>query len=677
MKEEDNVASTHPWLDFNDAEILVINDDDQDKPDRDEIRKQLLLRLPCLVSNLYPEGRHQGRHFQVGSLDGERGQSLKITLEGERAGCWNDFATDDHGDIFDLVAARHHFTLPRDFTELLQWCSDWLGHIPDVPTSYKGKPKAMDDLGLHTAMWRYLDADNQLLACVYRYDTPEGKQYRPWDVRHKKHKMPSPRPLFQQPAINTATHVLLVEGEKCAEALQKAGLCATTAMGGARAPVEKTDWSPLTGKHVTIWPDHDDAGREYAERAASAITKAGAASLQILNIPGDKPAKWDAADALTEHTDITRWLKQQTYRVLTTQTRKPAFPFLSIGDLLDNIKPVSWLIKDMLETNSLALMFGEPGCGKSFLAIDIACSVATGLPWHKQPVKRPGPVFYLAGEGHNGIARRFKAWQMAHHTQLDDKSIYISAHSASLLDEAEAARICESIESCVGDGSAPVLLVIDTLARNFGPGDENNTEDMSRFISHLDRHFRNLWGCCVLVVHHTGVATQNRARGNSALKGALDAEYAIKRVDDTITLTTHKMKDAPEPSPRSFDLETIQLPLTNEDGEPETSCILKSTESLPSDPCNIRLGKTQQACLDILKDLYRQHQDNLIQRDCSAGGARVKYNDWRDGCVGQGKPHKARNNFSRTRETLVNKGQICVEHGYVYLCDPLKATDEP
>ena len=58
----------------------------------------------------------------------------------------------------------------------------------------------------------------------------------------------------------TTDTVVLVEGEKCAQTLIDAGVVATTAMHGAHAPIEKTDWSPLTGKHVLIWPDRDKAG---------------------------------------------------------------------------------------------------------------------------------------------------------------------------------------------------------------------------------------------------------------------------------------------------------------------------------------------------------------------------------------------------------------------------------
>lgn len=69
-----------------------------------------------------------------------------------------------------------------------------------------------------------------------------------------------------------AETVILVEGEKRALALIEAGYPATTAMHGAKAPVNKTDWSPLAGKDVLIWPDRDRPGFGYAETASQAAS---------------------------------------------------------------------------------------------------------------------------------------------------------------------------------------------------------------------------------------------------------------------------------------------------------------------------------------------------------------------------------------------------------------------
>lgn len=67
----------------------------------------------------------------------------------------------------------------------------------------------------------------------------------------------------------------------------------------------------------------------------------------------------------------------------------------------------------------------------------------------------------------------------------------------------------------------PQLIVVDTLARNFGEGDENNTADMNAFVAAMDDLRSRYPGSTVLVVHHTGHAEKGRSRGSMAFKGAL------------------------------------------------------------------------------------------------------------------------------------------------------------
>ena len=123
-----------------------------------------------------------------------------------------------------------------------------------------------------TAKWDYLDAEGKLLAVVYRYDPPGGKkEFRPWDAKRKKMAPPTRGRSTTSRGWSRRSKSVLVEGEKCAQALIDAGVVATTAMHGANAPVDKTDWSPLAGKAVLIWPDKDKPGWDYATRAAEAL----------------------------------------------------------------------------------------------------------------------------------------------------------------------------------------------------------------------------------------------------------------------------------------------------------------------------------------------------------------------------------------------------------------------
>ncbi len=277
---------------------------------RESIKADLVARLESVLATLFPTGKKRKGKFLIGDVLGSPGDSLEVVLDGEKAGLWTDRATGDGGDIFDLIAANLGANAHTDFPRVMQHAADLLGRSPVTPSRKAKKKEApVDDLGPATAKWDYLDAAGKLIAVVYRYDPPGGKkEFRPWDAKRRKMAPPDPRPLYNQPGLKDAAQVVLVEGEKCAQALIHSGVTATTAMHGANAPVDKTDWSPLAGKAVLIWPDRDKPGWEYAANAAQAVLDAGARSCHILYPPQEAAEGWDAADAIAEGFDVASFL---------------------------------------------------------------------------------------------------------------------------------------------------------------------------------------------------------------------------------------------------------------------------------------------------------------------------------------------------------------------------------
>lgn len=293
-------------LDFNDAGATPPPDR---SAQRDAVRADLIARIEPVLSALFPAGKKRKGLFLIGDVLGSPGDSLEVVLAGDKAGLWTDRATGDGGDLFDLIAAARGIDPVADFPRLLDTAADLAGRSPAAPSKLSRKEAPVDDLGPATAKWDYLDAAGKLIAVVYRYDPPgRKKEFRPWDARRRKTAPPDPRPLYNQPGIAGAALVVLVEGEKCAQSLIDAGIAATTAMHGANAPVDKTDWAPLAGKAVLIWPDRDKPGWEYATQAAQAILSAGAKSCHILYPPEDAAEGWDAADAVAEGFDVAAFL---------------------------------------------------------------------------------------------------------------------------------------------------------------------------------------------------------------------------------------------------------------------------------------------------------------------------------------------------------------------------------
>lgn len=294
-------------IDFNDT--AASPQDRSFDAERDSIRAALIDRLESVLASMFPAGKKRRVKFLIGDVLGSPGDSLEVVLDGDKAGLWTDRATGDGGDIFDLIAAQLGIDVYTDFPRVLDGAADLLGRTRQTSGRRSKKEAPVDDLGPATAKWDYLDAEGKLIAVVYRYD-PLGrkKEFRPWDAKRRKMAPPEPRPLYNQPGLGAADCVALVEGEKCAQALIDAGVVATTAMHGANAPVDKTDWSPLAGKAVLLWPDRDKPGWEYAMAAAQAVVAAGATSCDVLLPPDDRPEGWDAADALAEGFDVAGFL---------------------------------------------------------------------------------------------------------------------------------------------------------------------------------------------------------------------------------------------------------------------------------------------------------------------------------------------------------------------------------
>ena len=255
--------------------------------------------------------------------------------------------------------------------------------------------------------------------------------------------------------------------------------------------------------------------------------------------------------------------------------RKQGWRLVPVRELLTDPEPLRWLIRGYLQPETLNLLFGDPEAGKSLVAIDWAACLATGQPWNGHAPER-APVIYLAGEGFSGIKRRLFAWAVARDCveELRAAPLVVSSAGAALTEASQVKMVAAAIDEIAAEHGKPGLLVVDTLARNFGAADENSASDINAFVSAAD-YLRTRYEAAVLVVHHSGHASKSRSRGSSAIRGAVDAEFCLANDSAGIrTLTATKTKDAPPPDPMAFALQVVELPWQTEDGDTETSVIL-------------------------------------------------------------------------------------------------------
>lgn len=150
--------------------------------------------------------------------------------------------------------------------------------------------------GATARFWDYFDRDGQHAGRVLRVDLPgAAKQVRPLarldDGRWSHTAMREPRPLYalrELIAAPSSEPTFVVEGERCGDALRDLGFVATTSSGGARA-ASRTDWQPMHGRVVAIWPDHDVAGIRFARDVHRLALAAGAAAVRVLAMPVRNP----------------------------------------------------------------------------------------------------------------------------------------------------------------------------------------------------------------------------------------------------------------------------------------------------------------------------------------------------------------------------------------------------
>ena len=170
-----------------------------------------------------------------------------------------------------------------------------------------------------------------------------------------------------------------------------------------------------------------------------------------------------------------------------------------------------WLIANLLPCDSVGILYGFSGLYKSFIALDIACHIASGIDFHGMRTEQ-GEVVYLSSDGDNGIKQRINAWLDAHpgaspSVLLDN----ISFLNFDLVSEFTFRKNNEVlswlIEGIKAEGSNVKLIVVDQLSM-FNEGDEDKEETVIDFVGTC-KHVSVELGCSVLFIYHDCIRSSN------------------------------------------------------------------------------------------------------------------------------------------------------------------------
>jgi len=408
-------------------------------------------------------------------------------------------------------------------------------------------------------------------------------------------------------------------------------------------------------REIAVCGDFDEAGRKGAESAA-------ALGATVVQLPEGSQDKDDWLDLEQRHgieivkqTFRDQWANRRK-KEKPVEPEKPstAFTLRRIGDI--PLTEPEFLVDDLLETDTLALFFGESGCRKTFAVFDIAASIATGAPYAGRQTKE-GTVIYLAGEGTGGLPRRARAWEMHREISLKDAPLYTSSRAALFMDEHGAKTVEDEVERIAAESGAPSLIVIDTVARSMVGGDENSAKDTGQFIERVDALRRKYGASCVLV-HHNGLTDKGRLRGSSAWKGALDAEFLVSLDGDIVTLTCQKMKEAAEPAPISFRSHEYTV-MIGKTGKEITSLALEPTDEKPARMKELSKG------LKYALDTYHEAAKEKPELDAEGKFIGVHIESWRpyfyEKSTADSQSGK-RSAFNRAIKELTTGGHLTVKH---------------
>lgn len=330
------------------------------------------------------------------------------------------------------------------------------------------------------------------------------------------------------------------------------------------------------------------------------------------------------AEALREQEDMVYTMAQIAVDAPLPPTDIPDVDYIEFA-WADELPDVAeeWLLPGILPANASAVLAGDSQAYKTFLSLDLALCIATGLDWHGRKVKQ-GPVVYVPGEGQNGIKKRIDAWRKHHHIS-GHIPLAVASKMPAMLDAASAARLyatCRKVQEL--EGAPPVLVVIDTLSKAMaGMGDENQQKDMQALLA-ATAPMQQEFGATVLHLHHR--ARAGNIRGSIALQCDVDVVLEMARTAPDkpfTTLSCFKLKDEESFVPLLFKAHKVLL-----DEEAAQSSLVLDL----ADANEIAEGDSHTICLSALQA--------CIPADVALEGWEGAANrDWKEAAKNAGIPY--------------------------------------
>ena len=410
-----------------------------------------------------------------------------------------------------------------------------------------------------------------------RYGYPDGRTVlRTPDKRFTQRGNTKGRALFHADRIGDAQLVYVVEGEKDVLAVEAAsGVAVCPAMGAGKA--KQFDWSPLSGRRVIIVADRDEPGRKHATTVAELLDgKATAVQIVASKIGKDVADHLAAGESLVDLVPVG-----QTPQIVMATTR------------LADVQPerVSWLWPGRIPVGKLVTLDGDPGLGKSTLALDITATITTAGTWPDGSIcGYPGAVLLMSAE--DGLADTVRPRLDA--AGADVTKVHavdgVPVDADGTLRPPTLADVLALEEAIHRTGAR--LLVIDVVMAYLPDGtDSHKDQDIRRVLSRLAA-LADRTGCTVLLLRHLNKAKGGdplyRGGGSIGIVGAARAGLLVAPdPDDPERRVLASVKSNLGPAP-----ESLAYRLVGEVSSGSLGCNGKARPAIPRAACfpNRRLG---------------------------------------------------------------------------------------
>ncbi len=338
-------------------------------------------------------------------------------------------------------------------------------------------------------------------------------------------------------------------------------------------------------------------------------------------------------------------------------------------------KPRGYLVKDLIAPGDLALIFGQPGAGKSVIAPHIGYAVAQGRAVFDRRV-RSGPVVYITAEDPHGLPQRVHALRIVHG---DAPNFYVIQGVTNLFakDAPDVSALIAAVEAI-----QPVLVIIDTLAAAF-PGIRENESDDMQIVLGVARDLQrsraaNSVTPAVIIVHHAPKADDATPRGHGSLNGAVDMtiRLAIDTEEGIVRGKLGKNRNGPCDVTLEFSIRSVCIG-TDEDGDAITAPVAQEMDEQDRAPRNKpKLTKAENTAKRYLADLLCDQGKPLpIGPNWPMGLLGVPETEWRAVCESRRlstaeKPDDRARIFRRAYQELLTKSVVAARDGLVWLTHP-------